>query len=100
MFILLTQWIPPFGILFYLLLVNLHLARLMIVDKDASIKKKWRVPERTLLLLGLIGAGPAGLMCRHFLRHKSLKRRFGLCFWGGTIVAGVLIYLAWRMGNY
>lgn len=96
---LLSQWIPPYGILFYLLLVNLYLARLMFVDKRASIKKKWRVPERKLLLLGLMGAGPAGLMCRHFLRHKSLKRRFGLGFWIGTFVAGALIYLAWWMGN-
>ena len=39
----------------YLLLCNSLLFVLMYVDKQKAVKRQWRIPERTLLGLGLIG---------------------------------------------
>lgn len=68
------------------------------LDKGAARKNRRRTPERTLLLLGLIGGWPGGVLAQRWLRHKSAKRSFQLKFWLTVIVnigvAGLLISAA------
>lgn len=46
------------------------------VDKRRAQRRQWRIPERTLLLLGLPLAAP-GMFCGMFLlRHKTRKPGF------------------------
>lgn len=68
------------------------------IDKSAARKGGWRTPERTLLLLGLVGGWPGGLLAQQWLRHKSTKRSFQRMFWMTVAlnVAGFL-YLSCRM---
>jgi uncharacterized membrane protein YsdA (DUF1294 family)/cold shock CspA family protein len=60
------------------------------VDKWAATHGAWRVSEGTLLILGLLGGWPGGLLAQEVLRHKTLKKQFRQAFWG-TVVINVLI---------
>ena len=45
-------------------------------DKRRSIKKDWRVPEKHLLLLPLLGAAPGVLLGMYIWKHKTKKPLF------------------------
>lgn len=51
------------------------------LDKSAARRGAWRTPESTLLMLGLVGGWPGGLLAQQLLRHKSNKPSFRAAFW-------------------
>ncbi len=67
-------------------------------DKRAAQQSRWRVPERTLHLLALLGGWPGALLAQRRLRHKTAKPRFLLMFWLTALghVAAVAALLALR----
>lgn len=50
------------------------------LDKSAAQHGAWRTPERTLLVLGLVGGWPGALLAQQWLRHKSTKQSFRQLF--------------------
>jgi len=62
------------------------------IDKSAARNGSWRTPERTLLLLGLVGGWPGGVLAQQWLRHKTSKRSFQRMFWV-TVVVNVAGFL-------
>lgn len=58
------------------------------LDKSAARHGAWRTPERTLLVLGLVGGWPGALLAQQWLRHKTGKRSFQQLFWA-TVAANV-----------
>ncbi|THC45017.1 DUF1294 domain-containing protein [Massilia sp. Mn16-1_5] len=70
------------------------------IDKSAARNGGWRTPERTLLLLGLVGGWPGGMLAQQWLRHKTAKRSFRQLFWF-TVVANVtgFLWLSARMAG-
>ena len=59
---------------YYLIFINLFAFCTYGIDKWKAKKGAWRVPEKTLLILALIGGSAgaiAGMMC---FRHKTEKR--------------------------
>jgi uncharacterized membrane protein YsdA (DUF1294 family) len=46
------------------------------LDKSAARAGRRRTPESSLLLLGLAGGWPGGLLAQRWLRHKSSKQAF------------------------
>lgn len=69
-------------------------------DKRAAVRGDRRVPERTLLMLALIGGSPAAVAAQRKLRHKTRKEPFRtlllliVCLHVAVGAAG----LAWRLG--
>ena len=65
------------------------------MDKAAAKADRWRTPESTLLLLGLLGGWPGGLIAQQLLRHKTKKASFVTLFW--ISVAANVAALLWLM---
>jgi len=61
------------------------------VDKSAARAGRWRVSENTLLLLGVIGGWPGGIVAQQTLRHKTKKASFRRAFWV-SVVVNVLVF--------
>lgn len=68
------------------------------LDKSAAQAGRWRTPESTLLMLGLLGGWPGAILAQQFLRHKSSKASFQMAFWG-TVVLNVAGFLALAAGG-
>ncbi len=51
------------------------------LDKSAAQDNRWRTPESTLHLFGLVGGWPGALFAQRILRHKSRKQSFQVVFW-------------------
>lgn len=62
--------------LIYLLIVNAMAFLLMLIDKQKAKKKKWRIPEATLMGFAAIGGSIGALMGMYTFRHKTLHKKF------------------------
>tara|TARA_R110000803_G_scaffold19733_1_gene51411 strand:+ start:1225 stop:1827 length:603 start_codon:yes stop_codon:yes gene_type:complete len=51
------------------------------IDKNAAIRKSWRISETVLLLLGLVGGWPGAIVAQEVFRHKTRKGTFRYLFW-------------------
>lgn len=60
----------------YLLGMNLLSFLLYGWDKHLAMRKKRRIPERSLLFLALLGGGPGALLAMLLFRHKTQKPLF------------------------
>lgn len=50
-------------------------------DKRQAKKRGWRISEKRLHLLALLGGWPGALLGQRWLRHKSIKTKFRVVFW-------------------
>jgi len=75
----------------YFLLLSIIAIVLMCVDKHAAIHGKWRVRERTLILVACFGGALAMWMTMHAIRHKIRKSKFR--YGVPAIFAGQIILL-------
>ena len=73
----------------YVLLINLLLFLLMGIDKRAAKRKKWRIPERRLLTLGIIGGGIDGILGMLVFHHKTHRIYFTICYVVNIICWGI-----------
>jgi uncharacterized membrane protein YsdA (DUF1294 family) len=51
------------------------------IDKRAAEKGLWRIPEKSLHILELLGGWPGAFMAQRLLRHKNRKPSYQLVFW-------------------
>lgn len=49
-------------------------------DKRQSKRRAWRVPEKRLHILSVLGGWPGALIAQRWLKHKSIKRKFRVVF--------------------
>ena len=84
-----STWIKI--LLAYLALVNLLTFILYGVDKRKAQKGAWRVPEKTLLLLPLLGGSVGGILGMQTFRHKTKHWYFK---WGIPAILLLQIALA------
>lgn len=68
------------GILIYLLIINLAGFLSMFIDKRRAIKNKWRIPEKTLFLIAIIGGSLGSIIGMRKFRHKTnhIQFNFGM----------------------
>jgi len=60
----------------YLCTVNALGFALMLADKKKAIKKQWRIPEKTLLGVALVGGSLGSLIGMSTCRHKTRNPKF------------------------
>jgi len=65
------------GFLIYLAWINLWTFVAFAIDKAEARRAGARLSERTLLLLALVGGGPAAKLAQHSMGHKTDKQPFG-----------------------
>jgi uncharacterized membrane protein YsdA (DUF1294 family)/cold shock CspA family protein len=63
------------------------------VDKAAAVAGRWRVPESTLLIPGLLGGWPGAILGQQIFRHKTKKAGFRAAFWTNVILNVILFVL-------
>ena len=73
----------------YFLGLNLFLFILMGMDKRAAKRKKWRIPERRLLTLGIIGGGIGGILGMLVFHHKTHRIYFTICYVVNVFCLGI-----------
>ena len=84
-------------LIFYLIVINATGLFIMLLDKHNAIHSLRRIPERSLLLVALMG-GSFGSLCGMYLfRHKTRHLKFSLglpvIFVIQLIGIGLLIYM-------
>ncbi len=66
------------------------------IDKRAAMSGGWRVPEASLLAIGVVGGWPGAIVAQQLLRHKTVKSSFQVTFWVSVLVNVVgFVLLAW-----
>ena len=65
-------------LLAYLLLINIITYFTYAADKTKARQNKWRIPERTLILLALLGGSPAAPLAMKHCHHKTRHLKFKL----------------------
>lgn len=58
-------------LLIYLAIINVLALLIMGSDKRRAIKDGWRIPEKTLFLLSLIGGSLGSLIGMYLFHHKT-----------------------------
>ncbi|MEM8924690.1 MAG: cold shock and DUF1294 domain-containing protein [Actinomycetota bacterium] len=82
-------------------LVGINLVTLALYRWDKTQARRddaFRIPERTLHLLALLGGTPAAALGRRWFRHKTRKTSFRVWFWLIAVlqVLALVAYLWWR----
>lgn len=63
-------------LLAYLLVINLFAMLIMAVDKSKAERNKWRIPEKTLFIVALIGGSIGSIAGMYMFRHKTKHAGF------------------------
>ena len=61
------------------------------LDKSAARRGAWRMQERSLLLIGLVGGWPGAVVAQRILRHKTRKQSFQLAFWVTAMLNSIVL---------
>ncbi len=83
-------------LLLYLLLINAAAFVLMLVDKQKARKKRWRIPESTLMLFALLGGSIGALCGMYTFRHKTRHPKFTIGIPAIFIAQLLLAFWIWR----
>ena len=76
----LITYLTPINIIIYLLSINLIGILIMLIDKRKAIKGSWRIPEKSLLVVAMLGGGVGTLIGMYWFRHKTKKLKFTIGF--------------------
>ena len=82
------------SIMIYLFVMNMLTFAVFGADKYKARKKKFRVPEKTLLLLAVIGGSAGALAGMYIFHHKTRKWYFRIgvpCIFAAQVL--LMVYL-------
>ena len=77
----------------YYILINLVLYITMVIDKKRAIKDGWRIPEKNMFIMAVLGGGLGGLAAMVFKRHKNRHMDFILVFTMTAILHMLVAFL-------
>lgn len=64
------------GLLIYLAIFSLLATVVTVYDKNAAINGKWRISEKQLLTIAILGGAVAMLAVMRMIRHKTKDPKF------------------------
>ena len=64
------------NIIIYLIIINIIGFLIMYIDKQKAKKGNWRIPEKTIFLVTLLGGGIGTISGMYAFRHKTQKMNF------------------------
>ncbi|MBN1043048.1 UNVERIFIED_ORG: hypothetical protein B2H98_16865 [Clostridium botulinum] len=84
-------------VLIYLFFINFIGFSIMLVDKKRAIHKEWRVPEKTLIGISIIGGSIGMILGMFTFRHKTKHLKFLL---GIPVIIIIQFYIVIYLCNY
>lgn len=83
----------------YLVIINIAAFASMGIDKAKAKKQAWRIPEKTLFLLAIVGGSLGSIIGMQTFRHKTKHWYFK---WGMPAIfvlqVALAVFLYYRMG--
>ena len=80
-------------VLIYFLLINIITFVVRWVDKRRAIKKKWRISEKTLLILTLLWWIVWAVFWMQVFHHKTIKSKFLIYFRSAVAVWFIILWI-------
>ena len=80
------------NIVIYIIIINVIGFLAMFIDKQKAKKGAWRIPEKTLVTIALLGGSIGGMLGMYIFRHKRHKSRCSIGFPIILVVQIVLIF--------
>lgn len=68
------------NIMLYLIIINVIGFMAMWIDKKKAQSGSWRIPEKTLFTITLLGGGIGTILGMYTFRHKTKKLKFTIGF--------------------
>lgn len=94
----LITYLTPLNIIVYLLVINLIGILSMYIDKKKAKYGEWRIPEKTLLIIALLGGSIGTISGMYIFRHKTKKLKFTLGF--PTILISEIVIITYMLLKY
>lgn len=94
----LIMYLTPINIISYLLAINLIGLLIMYIDKRKAKYGSWRIPEKTLLIIAILGGSIGTITGMYWFRHKTKKIKFTLGF--PTILITEIILIIYFLIKY
>ena len=82
--------------LYYLLAVNVIAVAMYGIDKFKAKKSMWRIPERNLLLVAVLGGSVGAMVGMSLFHHKTRHKKFA--FGLPLILIAQIAMLLWWAG--
>lgn len=76
----------------YMLIMSVVGFVIMGIDKRKAVKRGWRIPELTLLLIAFMGGGLGSFLGMHFFRHKTRHIKF-IIFIPLALLVNIMFYV-------
>ena len=81
-------------IIIYLLVMNLLGLAVMAVDKNRAKRHAWRIPEKSLFLVSLLGGSVGTWAGMYLFRHKTKHWYFVI---GMPLILAVQVWVGWYL---
>ena len=91
-------YLTPINIIIYLLAINLIGFFIMYIDKRKAQYGRWRISEKTLLIIAMLGGAIGTMLGMYKFRHKTRKLKFTLGF--PVILISELIIIIYFLVKY
>lgn len=94
----LITYLTPLNVIVYLLCINLIGILIMYIDKKKAKYGRWRISEKALLIVALLGGSIGTIIGMYWFRHKTQKIKFTLGF--PTILISEIVIITYFVLNY
>lgn len=82
----------------YVIIINIIGLFSMLIDKRRAIKKIWRIPEKTLFLIAILGGSIGSNIGMRLFRHKT--KHWYFVFGMPAILIIQLVIISLVLGKY